>query len=83
MEIDISDDLVNKAVEKARAIMDEAAREKEYQSLEAKIVQEDAAWIPLFSKERHFFVSDRVGDFTVSWNGWFEPCYKFMSLRNT
>lgn len=69
-------------VRAARAITDEQERIEEYDDLERIIVQEDAAWIPLFSRDRHFVVSDRVENFTVSWNGWFETSYKYMSIRD-
>lgn len=68
-------------VSAARTIVDEAARMKEYNDLERIIVHEDAAWIPLFSRERHFLVSDRLENFTTAWNGWFETCFKDMSVR--
>jgi ABC-type transport system substrate-binding protein len=72
---------VMKRVNDARSITNEDKRLKEYHELERLIVQQDAAWIPLFSRERHFLVSNRVQDFTTSWNGWFETSYKFMSIK--
>jgi ABC-type transport system substrate-binding protein len=68
-------------VRAARSIMDEQARVAEYRDLERIIVQDEAAWIPLFSKERTYLVSDRIGNFTVGWNGWFETSYKYMSVK--
>ena len=44
----------------ARAIVDEDARIAEYQDLEKLIIQDDAAWIPLFSKQHLFVVNPRV-----------------------
>lgn len=67
-------------VSKARAITDDEVRIAEYRDLERQIVQEDAAWIPLFSRMRHFLVSDRLGSFTTAWNGWFETSFKYMSV---
>ena len=72
---------VMQRVHDARSITDENKRLEEYHELERLIVQEDAAWIPLFSRERHFLVSNRVQNFTTSWNGWFETCYKYMSVK--
>ena len=46
-----SDSGVMKRVRAARAIVNEEERICEYQALERKIVQEDAAWIPLFSRQ--------------------------------
>jgi len=68
-------------VRQARVIKDDNERMNEYAELERIIVQEDAAWIPLFSRERHFLVSDRVSNFTTAWNGWFEAAYKYMSVK--
>lgn len=70
-------------VRAARSIMDEQTRLQEYNDLERLIVQDDAAWVPLFSRERHFLVSDRVMNFTTKWNGWFEACYQYMSIRES
>jgi ABC-type transport system substrate-binding protein len=68
-------------VRNARSIIDEAARIKEYNELERVIVQEDAAWIPLFSRDRNFLVSNRVVNFNTTWNGWFETSFSTMSIR--
>lgn len=54
----------------ARSIVDDEERIREYQALEEKIIQEDACFIPLFSKRHLFVVNPRVHNFTVSWNGW-------------
>ncbi|MDO4295786.1 MAG: ABC transporter substrate-binding protein [bacterium] len=67
-------------VAKARSIVDEDERIKEYQELEKIAIQDDAAWIPLFSKEHLFIVNPRVQNFTVSWNGWSGNYYKNMSI---
>lgn len=57
-------------VHTARAITGEEERIAEYQELERKIVQEDAAWIPLYSRYHIFALNERVKGFKVSWNGW-------------
>ena len=64
----------------ARAIVNEDERVKEYQALEELIIQEDAAWVPLFSKEHVFVVNPRVSGFTVSWNGWSGNYYRNVSV---
>ncbi len=74
---------VMKRVRAARSIVDEKERIKEYDDLERIIVHDDAAWIPLFSKTRHYVISDRLQNFTVSWNGWFETSYKYMSIKDS
>lgn len=70
-------------VRAARGIVDDEKRIKEYHDLERLIIQQDAAWVPLFSRERHFLVSDRVETFVTSWNGWFETSYRYMSLKDS
>ena len=67
-------------VNQARSMLNETERLQEYQALERKIVQEDAAWIPLFSKQHIFVVSDRVDGFKVSWNGWSSNNYRDVAL---
>lgn len=76
-----TDDEVIKRVQNARAIVDDGQRILEYQALEKKIVQEDAAWIPLFSKQHYFVVSDRVDGFQVSWNGWSSNNYRNVAIK--
>lgn len=65
----------------ARSIVNEEERLKEYNALEEKIVQEDAAWIPLFSKQHLFVVGKNVKGFKVSWNGWTDNQYHDVSLE--
>lgn len=57
-------------VEAARAITDEDERLAEYDALEKKIVEEDAAWVPLFGRTHLFVVSDRVAKFVPHWAGY-------------
>ncbi|MBQ9522029.1 MAG: ABC transporter substrate-binding protein [Oscillospiraceae bacterium] len=77
-----ADSDVIRRVQAARAIVDEDTRISEYQDLERKIVQEDAAWIPLFSKQHIFVVSDRVDGFRVSWNGWSSNSYRDVAVKS-
>ena len=42
----------------------------EYAALEKKIVQEDAAWIPLFTLQHQYVLSDRIEKFTPHWAGY-------------
>ena len=69
-----------KRVQDARAIVDGEIRIQEYQALERAIVQEDAAWIPLFSRQHIFVVSDRVDGFRVAWNGWSSNRYSDVAV---
>ena len=54
------DEEVMARVRAARRIVDADARLEEYRALERKIVQEDAAWIPLFSRLRYYVTSERA-----------------------
>jgi peptide/nickel transport system substrate-binding protein len=58
-----------KRVRDARTIADAEERLKEYRELERIIVQEDAAWIPLFSRLRYYVASEKIGGVRSSWNG--------------
>ncbi len=53
----------------ARAIVDDAAREAEYQALEKKLIQEDAVWVPMFAELHLYAIGDRVASFTPQWAG--------------
>ena len=64
----------------ARAIVDEDERIAEYQALEELIIQDEAVWVPLFSREHLFVVNPRVQGFTVSWNGWSDNYYRNVSV---
>ena len=57
-------------VTKARSITDESERLAEYAALEKKIVEEDAAWVPLFCLQHRFVISDRIEHFTPHWAGY-------------
>jgi ABC-type transport system substrate-binding protein len=68
-------------VRKARTITDPDARLEEYQDLERIIVQEDAAWIPLFSRTRLYVSSKRLSGFQNAWNGSVKNVYSRMSVQ--
>lgn len=68
-------------VRQARSISDEAARMQEYQALEQTIIQEDAAWIPLFSRTHYYVAGDRVDEIKTSWNGWVSICYRDIAVN--
>lgn len=69
------------ALDKARTLTDPAERCTEYQELERIIVQEDAAWVPLFSVDHTYVVQPRVKDFVVPWNGWSDMSYYRTSIE--
>ena len=68
-------------VREARTIPDPDARIAEYRALEEIIVQEDAAWIPLFSRLYIYVISDRLEGMQASWNGSVKNMYREMSIR--
>jgi ABC-type transport system substrate-binding protein len=70
---------VMERVRLARAIPDSQERIREYRSLENTIVQEDAAWIPLFSRLRYYVTSKRLRGIQSSWNGSVKNMYREMS----
>ena len=67
--INYPDTEVMARVQAARAIVDVDERLAEYKALEEKIIQEDAAWVPMYSRLHLFAVSKRTQGFQVSWNG--------------
>ena len=77
------DETVMKRVRDARSILDEDARMQEYRELEQTLIQDDAAWIPLFSRQHYYVVGDRVEEFRVSWYGGFKACFRDMKLKQT
>lgn len=78
--IGYADEDVIERITNARAIVDTNERIKEYNALEALIVQEQAAWVPLYSVQHYFIVGEGVEGFRVSWNGWSSTSYKNVSV---
>lgn len=68
-------------VQKARAIVDPDERIAEYRALEEKIVSEDAAWVPMYSRLHPFAVSTRVENFKASWNGLGDIFFYDLSIK--
>ena len=67
-------------VRAARGIAEPEARIAEYRALERIIVHEDAAWIPLFSRQRCYVRSERLSGICSSWNGSVKNMYRSMSV---
>jgi len=78
--LNYADEAVMERVRKARSIADDEARIAEYRELERIIIQEDAAWIPLFSRLHYYVVGERVSGFKTSWNGSVKNNYRYMSV---
>lgn len=76
-----TDQTVMDELDQARTMVDQDARMKLYQSAEQTIVQDDAMFLPLFQLNHVFVVSDRVKNFSVSWNGWSSMSYYDVSLK--
>ncbi len=68
-------------VRNARTIADPEARLSEYWELERIIVQDDAAWIPLFSRLRIYVLSERVEGVKASWNGSVKNRYRDVIIK--
>ncbi len=66
----------------ARGISDKDERIKEYRDLEQTIIQDDAAWIPLFSRIRYYVKGNRLGGLKASWNGSVKNNYRNMTIQN-
>lgn len=64
-------------VRQARGILDPDERLEEYWDLEETIVQEDAAWIPLFTRLQQYVTSERVKEFSFAWNGSVKNDYRY------
>ncbi len=76
------DEKVMERVRLARTITDPDKRVKEYRELERKIIQEDAAWVPLFSRKRVYVTSERLDGFRAAWTGRYFANYREMSVGN-
>ena len=78
--INYPDTEVMERVAKARTIVNENERLAEYKALEEKIIHEDAAWVPMFSRLHLFAVSKRVQGFAPLWSGLSDQLFYNISL---
>lgn len=78
--INYPDTEVMERVAKARTIVNEDERLAEYKALEEKIIHEDAAWVPMFSRLHLFAVSKRVQGFAPLWSGLSDQLFYNISL---
>ena len=74
---------VMERVRLARTISDPEERIQEYRELERIIVQDDAAWIPLYSRQRYYVTSKRLEGIQASWNGSVKNKYREMSIADS
>lgn len=65
----------------ARGIVDDDERLAEYAALEKQIVEEDAAWVPMFSRSHLFVKGDRIASFTPHWAGYSDTQYINVTLK--
>ena len=79
--INYPDTEVMERVAKARTIVNEDERLAEYKALEEKLIHEDAAWVPMFSRLHLFAVSKRVQGFAPLWSGLSDQLFYNISLR--
>ncbi len=73
-------DVINR-IAAARGIVDQDERMAEYAALEKKVVQDDAAWVPMFSLKHMYVISDRVSSFTPHWAGWNDIYFTGVTLK--
>ena len=78
--INYPDTEVMERVAKARTLVNEDERLAEYKALEEKLIHEDAAWVPMFSRLHLFAVSKRVQGFTPLWSGLSDQLFYNISL---
>ena len=78
--INYPDTEVMERVAKARTLVNEDERLAEYKALEEKLIHEDAAWVPMFSRLHLFAVSKRVQGFAPLWSGLSDQLFYNISL---
>lgn len=78
--INYPDTAVMERVSKARAIVDEGERIAEYNALEEKLIHEDAAWVPMYSRTHLFAARKRVQGFEPIWSGLSDLLFYGISL---
>ena len=78
--INYPDTAVMERVSGARGIVNEDERLAEYQALEEKLIHEDAAWVPMYSRMHLWAVSKRVQNFKPVWSGVSDRSYYGISL---
>ena len=76
-----SNEEIMERVRRARGISDPERRVAEYRELEKIIVQDEAAWIPLFSRLRYYVASERLEGFRTSWNGSVKNNFRYFSVK--
>lgn len=69
-------------LENARKMTNQTDRVKLYQEIQKTIVDEDAAFVPLFQPQHLFVVQPKVKNFKVSWNGWSNMQYNGITLES-
>lgn len=69
-------------LEQARKMTNQTDRIKLYQDIEKTVVDDDAAFVPLFSLQHLFVVQPKVKNFKVSWNGWSNMQYNGITLQS-
>ena len=79
--LNYADEAIMARVAAASGITDDAERMAEYRALEEKIVNEDAAWVPLFGNMHLFALGERVADFVPYWAGYSNFYAKDVTLK--
>lgn len=79
--LNYKDKEVMQRVTDARSIIDQDKRMEEYKELEKKIVADDMAWVPMFSREHYFALSDRISGFVPNWAGISDISFSSISIK--
>ena len=79
--LNYADEAIMARVASASTIVDDDERMAEYQALEEKIVNEDAAWVPMFGNMHLFALGERVADFVPYWAGYSNFYAKDVTLK--
>lgn len=79
--INYKDEEVIGRVAAARTIIDEQERLAEYAALEKKLVEEDAAWVPMYSRTHLFVLGDNVEKLVPHWAGYNDMSYAGVTMK--
>lgn len=78
--INYADTAVMERVAAARGIVDDKERIAEYNALEEKLIHEDAAWAPMYSRTHLFAISKRLENYKPVWSGVSDQLFYGMSI---
>ena len=74
-------DPVIERIARAKTIVNDDERYREYADLEKIVLKDDAACVPMFSLKHLYVVSDRVEGFMPHWAGWSDIYFENVTLK--